>query len=313
MNSCIPTVNQTSYDNWNGGIYYYAIYITVNVDLFIKDASGFEMQILDTLNQITVGSDDEIISEVKILPIIQPLAEGGIDGLEVRIEEPRFWKPGYFKLFLSHLATYKKNTSLLKNALEQYGISAFVAHEDIEPAKEWQQEIEHGLYSMDALCAILMKGFKESNWTDQEVGVAVGRNVLVIPIIKDINPYGFIGKFQGFKAEGKGVSEVAAAIFEILSTHSKTSGLLIIKLSELFLLSTHGTDALTRIKALMLIKSIPKERVEIIKTRVVENDILKSTKILTEVNQLLVAHELTQLTSLDFVKEKVKPEDDLPF
>lgn len=50
---------------------------------------------------------------------------------------------------------------------------------------------------MDALAAILMPGFKESDWTDQEVGVAVGRGVLVIPIIRGLILYGLISKFQG--------------------------------------------------------------------------------------------------------------------
>lgn len=114
-----------------------------------------------------------------------------------------FWKTGHFKLFISHLSTFKKTIGHLKTALEKYGISSFVAHEDIEPTKEWQEEIEKGLFSMDALCAVLMPGFKESNWTDQEIGVAVGRSVLIIPIRKDLDPYGFIGKYQGFQSQEK--------------------------------------------------------------------------------------------------------------
>ncbi len=45
---------------------------------------------------------------------------------------------------------------------------------------------------MDALCALLIEGFDTSNWTDQEVGAAIGQKKLVIPIIRDLNPYGFI-------------------------------------------------------------------------------------------------------------------------
>ncbi len=84
--------------------------------------------------------------------------------------EATFWEAGHFRLFLSHLSTFKEKTETLKAALKRFGISAFVAHVDIEPTKEWQAEIDAGLFSMDALAAILMPGFKESNWTDQEVG-----------------------------------------------------------------------------------------------------------------------------------------------
>lgn len=73
-------------------------------------------------------------------------------------------------------------------------MSSFVAYTDIKPTKEWQGEIENALHSMDALAAILMPGFKDSDWTDQEVGVAIGRGVPIIPIMRGLTPYGFIGK-----------------------------------------------------------------------------------------------------------------------
>lgn len=133
-----------------------------------------------------------------------------------RVTESTFWEPNHFRLFLSHLSSFKKQTGRLQAALRKYGISAFVAHVDIEPTKEWQDEIEAGLYSMDAMAAILIPGFKDSNWTDQEVGIAIGRGVLIIPIIRGLTPYGFIGKFQGLQAAGKTVAQVAREVFDIL-------------------------------------------------------------------------------------------------
>lgn len=111
-----------------------------------------------------------------------------------KVLEANFWEPFHLKLFLSHLSVFKVTTRELQKALCKFGISAFVAHVDIEPTREWQNEIEAGLYSMDALAAILMPGFKESDWTDQEIGVAIGRGVLVIPLIRGLTPYGFISK-----------------------------------------------------------------------------------------------------------------------
>ena len=46
--------------------------------------------------------------------------------------------------------------------LEPYGISAFVAHEDIKPTKEWEVKIEKALFSMNALCSILTPEFNKS-------------------------------------------------------------------------------------------------------------------------------------------------------
>ena len=113
-----------------------------------------------------------------------------------RTIEATFWEPFHFKLFISHLSSFKVTIARLQTALRRFGISGFVAHVDIEPTRAWQEEIEAGLHSMDALIEVLMEGFKESNWTDQEIGIAVGRGVLVIPVMRGLNPYGFISPDQ---------------------------------------------------------------------------------------------------------------------
>src|SRR5690606_25022324 len=50
-----------------------------------------------------------------------------------RVEESRFWQPGYFRLFLSHISKFKGKTTALQKSLRVYGISSFVAHVDIRP------------------------------------------------------------------------------------------------------------------------------------------------------------------------------------
>ncbi len=57
-------------------------------------------------------------------------------------------------------------------------------------------------------------GFKESNWTDQEVGFAMGRGLPVFSIRFDQDPYGFIGRFQAFNGNGKTVENLAREIFD---------------------------------------------------------------------------------------------------
>ncbi|MGV8949451.1 MAG: toll/interleukin-1 receptor domain-containing protein [Candidatus Paracaedibacter sp.] len=106
------------------------------------------------------------------------------------------WGHGGFKVFLSHLAQDKEEVSELQKQLEVFGVSCFVAHLNIRPTKEWQEELETALFSMDALIAILTRDFQKSNWTDQEIGIALGRKVPVIPLKIPKNPYGFIGKIQ---------------------------------------------------------------------------------------------------------------------
>lgn len=133
-----------------------------------------------------------------------------------------FWKPEHFRLFLSHLATYKKFASELQQAFEHYGITAFVAHKDINPAAEWQNEIELALSTCDALLALLHPGFHESKWTDQEIGYVMGRAMPVFSVTIGETPYGFIGKTQAFSGTGKTATELAHEIFDALRKNKET-------------------------------------------------------------------------------------------
>jgi len=127
-----------------------------------------------------------------------------------------FWKDGYLKMFISHLSKNKITMSQLKEHLDSWGISAFVAHEDIEVSREWQTEIESGLATMDVLIAVIEGGFKDSNWCAQEVGIALGRGVDVIPLRAGADPFGFISKYQGLQVKGKLPRDVAEELACVL-------------------------------------------------------------------------------------------------
>lgn len=52
---------------------------------------------------------------------------------------------------------------------------------------------------MDALVALITENFHGSFWTDQEVGIAIGRNIPIIPVNLEENPRGFIANIQALK------------------------------------------------------------------------------------------------------------------
>ncbi len=108
----------------------------------------------------------------------------------------RIWGATGYRVFLSHKAEVKKEVASLKEQLQVFGVACFVAHQDIRPTKEWQDEIENALHSMDAFVALMTDTFHDSDWTDQEVGFALGRGIPFIAVKLGLDPYGFIGKFQ---------------------------------------------------------------------------------------------------------------------
>ncbi len=187
-----------------------------------------------TLQQFDLPSTD-IWSGYKDEYVIRMISEADDDsllavghhvGYEVEGAErgvvPPFWTDGSLRLFLSHLSTHRQLAGELKEALAKYGISAFVAHTDIHPATEWQDELESGLRTAEVLVALMHDGFSDSQWTDQEVGFAMGRGLPTYSVRYDQTPYGFIGRFQAFNGNNKSPDDLAREIFDTLRTHKQT-------------------------------------------------------------------------------------------
>jgi len=184
---------------------------------------------------------------------------------------PAFWKENYYKLFLSHVSSYKKETADLQAALAYYGISAFVAHQDIEPTKEWQTEIEVAMETMDGLAALLIPLFHESNWTDQEVGFAIGKGVPIIPVRLGLDPYGFFGKYQGLQGNGKTVTKIAKEIVEILIKNKNSQPKIIKGIVHSFALSESYAESKEKIELIEQATHIPEDLMELLLTSAKEN------------------------------------------
>jgi hypothetical protein len=98
-------------------------------------------------------------------------------------------------------------------------VSCFVAHNDIKPTKQWQDEILAALGSCNALLALLHEGFHASLWTDQEIGFVMGRNLPAFAVMVGEEPYGFINRFQAFNGNRKAPEALAHEIVEAFLDH----------------------------------------------------------------------------------------------
>lgn len=254
-------------------------------------------------------------TDAKVIEIADELEikhEFSVSKTETSAADATIWKPGYFKLFLSHTSKHKETTARLQQNLRRYGISAFVAHEDIEPTKEWLHEIEKGLFSMDALVAILTPDFNESKWTDHEVGVAVGREVLVVPIRKGLDPYGFIGKFQGYQATSRTVGDVASAIFEILAANPKTKSTLADTVVGQLLASKAADPYRHWLELLIQFDTVPARHLEQIRANAAELEPVKrSESLYSWTNRFLVENGLEEMESAQIAADDF--DDDIPF
>lgn len=187
-------------------------------------------------------------------------------------ELQKLWKPGFLRLFLSHKDEYKKEATEFKEEMDCYGVSCFVAHEDIKPTQEWQNEIEKALFSMEVLVALMTSGFSDSPWTDQEVGVAIGRQVTIIPVRLGIDPYGFIGKYQALSGTGKHPKELAREVYELFWSKADLKSRLIDSLVIRFETSSNFGHANRSIEYLERIENASSEIIDRLEKAYKEND-----------------------------------------
>jgi len=134
---------------------------------------------------------------------IDVVAAGSTDSL---------WRPGYVRLFISHVSDEREFTQQIADELAVVGIHGFVAHETMEIGENWQRQIEAALRTMDAFLALVHPTFKARSWCQQEVGWAFGRSVPRLAIRLAEDPVGFLGSDQWRSMLGRSANEVASEV-----------------------------------------------------------------------------------------------------
>lgn len=123
------------------------------------------------------------------------------------------------RAFLSYSHEDRGIAGGIKRNVESFGFRVFMAHEDIEPSAEWEGTILEKLKETDIFLALLTADYRESKWTDQESGAAVLRDIPIIPLKIDIDPYGFLGRYQALKLDIGSVTAIGEKIVEIVGNH----------------------------------------------------------------------------------------------
>jgi len=227
----IAVISKYAADNFSESDWYTLGQITGRLDLVTNHPR--------LLRSMSFGDDDYTYCAIEVLNQIfkedEGLVEEAIEYFDIALwyqqkepekhkklflnsftMSPDFWKEGYLKLFLSHLSSNKERMSHLKASFDQWGVYAFVAHEDIEPTREWRNEVEVALETMEVMVVLVEPGIKESDWCCQEVGYALGRKIEIVPLRAGLDPFGFFGKYQGIQVKGKTPSIVAEAVVSTL-------------------------------------------------------------------------------------------------
>jgi hypothetical protein len=221
-------IEWSNHDNWNGGIDYYTLKLRAPVSAFAAIESrcqDVEKLLLKKVKSVTRQFERDIISAVTITPDARLTLGVGARQFSPEILK-RIWGEGVLRVFLSHRAEDKIQAAALKSDLNPYGISAFVAHEDIEPNQVWQTEIERALASMHVLVALVTPAFNQSVWCQQEVGFALGRGIPIMALRFGAAPQGFIGSIQALATTVSKGTTLADVLFGSMLKHPRTASLM---------------------------------------------------------------------------------------
>jgi len=75
LNDSEINLEETGYDNWNGGIYFFTVYLNVDVETFVKIRDRIEQIEAELLASFEIGTrhlESESISSVQLVPKAQP-------------------------------------------------------------------------------------------------------------------------------------------------------------------------------------------------------------------------------------------------
>lgn len=268
------TLLEHSYDNWDGGQYGFLLRLHMPSSIFsnIFDyKTECEKELRQELNKL-IPINNEFVEQVSLeMELTKDNDWRHTSGVLLKNKKVvsnknanTIWGESCLRVFLSHKTDFKTEAVDLKKALEKLGISAFVAHEDIKPTREWQNTIENALFSMNVFIALMTPDFHDSNWTDQEVGVAIGREVLIVPIRIGKDPYGFIAKYQGMQGNGKTMNQIASRLYDIFYEHQEIKDLLIKAVITRFCDADNFEHAKTLLKLIEKFHNIPSELITIL-------------------------------------------------
>jgi hypothetical protein len=176
------------------------------------------------------------------------------------------------KIFLSYSHLDKNLAGKIKKGLHQYGVNAFLAHHDIEPSEEWADRILKELRNCDVFMPILTKHFNHSKWTDQETGCALILKKLILPLKVDIDPQGFISRYQAHSLNMDDVAKSLRVVMKALSKRPRIGNLVRNALIEVFASSDSFESAKQNTELLLSFKEFNMDQVKKIIQHTINND-----------------------------------------
>jgi AbiJ N-terminal domain 5/TIR domain len=181
--------------------------------------------VLDVVNQIEAKSPkliDQLIEHIGFKEWLRSTHASDFQALygseESRYQKTTFDQSTKLRAFISYAHQDALVAGNLKHHLELFGIDAFLAHEDIEPTAEWRETILENLKNCNVFLPILTEAASQSIWVHQESGIAVLREMVIVPLKSTQDPKAFLAKYQAYKFPAQFTPSAALKLARLIST-----------------------------------------------------------------------------------------------
>jgi len=100
-------------------------------------------------------------------------------------------------IFLSYHRNNRDVAKTIKEKLEQRGMQVFMAPDDITGGSKFLSVMYKKIESCHAFIALISNDYPTSEYSDHEIGIALGFDKAVLPIcIDEKTPYGFLREYH---------------------------------------------------------------------------------------------------------------------
>jgi len=121
-------------------------------------------------------------------------------------------------IFISHSKDDSKLAEFLQRHMTQEGLSVYLASISMQPGEQWMPAIMDNLRASTWVLCLASRTACTSPWVMQEMGVAIGANKKLIPIVWDQLPEnlpGWMRQYQAINLAGVSQQDAMAAFGRI--------------------------------------------------------------------------------------------------
>lgn len=136
--------------------------------------------------------------------------------------------PAGFKVFLSHSAIDADWVTRIAALVRELGVVPYLFEDDKQPGRSVGEKLANVIGECDAFIAVITVAGGGSTYLNQEVGVAIGRGIPVIPVVERGYPPDKLAFLEGieyvpvdFADQAQAVSDLAGVIHRQVAAHAE--------------------------------------------------------------------------------------------